>query len=51
MTIALAPAASPMFFGVIIITVVYFRILALTGIEGKRLKPMAITASSPWSAH
>ncbi len=34
---------SPMFFGVIIITVVYFPILALTGIEGKMFKPMAIT--------
>ncbi|MCL4787889.1 MAG: CusA/CzcA family heavy metal efflux RND transporter [Verrucomicrobia bacterium] len=35
--------ASPMFFGVVIITVVYFPILALTGIEGKMFKPMAIT--------
>ncbi|MEI9961613.1 MAG: efflux RND transporter permease subunit [Limisphaerales bacterium] len=35
--------ASPMFFGVGIITVVYFPILALTGIEGKMFKPMAIT--------
>jgi cobalt-zinc-cadmium resistance protein CzcA len=35
--------ASPMFFGVIIITVVYFPILALTGIEGKMFKPMAMT--------
>jgi len=35
--------ASPMFFGVMIITVVYFPILALTGIEGKMFKPMAIT--------
>jgi cobalt-zinc-cadmium resistance protein CzcA len=35
--------ASPMFFGVCIITVVYFPILALTGIEGKMFKPMAIT--------
>src|SRR5262245_29248607 len=35
--------ASPMFFGVLIITVVYFPILALTGIEGKMFKPMAIT--------
>ncbi len=35
--------ASPMFFGVIIITVVYFPILALTGIEGKMFKPMALT--------
>ncbi|MCW5556928.1 MAG: efflux RND transporter permease subunit, partial [Verrucomicrobiae bacterium] len=35
--------ASPMFFGVCIITVVYFPILALTGIEGKMFRPMAIT--------
>jgi cobalt-zinc-cadmium resistance protein CzcA len=35
--------ARPMFFGVVIITVVYFPILALTGIEGKMFKPMAIT--------
>jgi len=35
--------ATPMFFGVCIITVVYFPILALTGIEGKMFKPMAIT--------
>src|SRR5262245_52919667 len=35
--------ASPMFFGVLIITVVYFPILALTGITGKRFKPMAVT--------
>lgn len=35
--------ASPMFFGVLIIMVVYFPILALTGIEGKMFKPMAIT--------
>lgn len=35
--------ASPMFFGVMIITVVYFPILALTGIEGKMFRPMAIT--------
>jgi len=35
--------ANPMFFGVLIITVVYFPILALTGIEGKMFKPMAIT--------
>ncbi len=35
--------ASPMFFGVVIITVVYFPILALTGIEGKMFKPMALT--------
>ncbi len=35
--------ASPMFFGVAIITIVYFPILALTGIEGKMFKPMALT--------
>jgi cobalt-zinc-cadmium resistance protein CzcA len=33
----------PMFFGVLIVTVVYIPILALTGIEGKMFKPMAIT--------
>ena len=35
--------ASPMFFGVLIIIVVYFPILALTGIEGKMFGPMAVT--------
>jgi cobalt-zinc-cadmium resistance protein CzcA len=34
---------SPMSFGVIIITIVYFPILSLTGIEGKMFHPMAIT--------
>ncbi len=34
---------SPMFFGVVIITVVYLPILALTGIEGKMFHPMALT--------
>ncbi len=34
---------SPMFFGVVIITIVYIPILALTGIEGKMFHPMAIT--------
>lgn len=34
--------ASPMFFGVMIITVVYVPILALQGIEGKMFKPMAV---------
>src|SRR6266540_6684132 len=34
---------SPMFFGVMIITVVYVPILALTGIEGKMFHPMALT--------
>ena len=33
---------SPMFFGVVIITVVYVPILALQGIEGKMFKPMAL---------
>jgi heavy metal efflux system protein len=34
---------TPMFFGVIIIAVVYLPILALTGIEGKMFHPMALT--------
>ncbi len=34
--------ARPMFFGVLIITVVYVPVLALTGIEGKMFRPMAI---------
>ncbi|MCB1211434.1 MAG: efflux RND transporter permease subunit, partial [Verrucomicrobiales bacterium] len=34
---------SPMFFGVLIITLVYLPILALTGIDGKMFHPMAIT--------
>lgn len=34
---------SPMFFGVMIITVVYIPLLALTGIEGKMFHPMALT--------
>ncbi len=34
--------ANPMFFGVLIITVVYVPILALSGIEGKMFKPMAV---------
>ena len=33
----------PMFFGVLIITIVYVPILSLTGIEGKMFKPMALT--------
>jgi cobalt-zinc-cadmium resistance protein CzcA len=33
---------SPMFFGVLIITMVYVPILALTGIEGKMFHPMAM---------
>jgi cobalt-zinc-cadmium resistance protein CzcA len=35
--------ASPMFFGVVIITIVYIPILSLTGIEGKMFHPMAVT--------
>lgn len=35
--------ASPMFFGVLIITIVYLPILTLTGIEGKMFRPMAVT--------
>jgi cobalt-zinc-cadmium resistance protein CzcA len=34
--------ASPMFFGVLIITVVYVPILALEGVEGKMFQPMAL---------
>ena len=34
---------TPMFFGVVIITVVYIPLLALTGIEGKMFHPMALT--------
>jgi heavy metal efflux system protein len=41
--VAAKEVANPMFFGVLIITVVYIPILALTGIEGKMFKPMAIT--------
>lgn len=41
--VAAKEVASPMFFGVVIITVVYLPILALTGIEGKMFKPMALT--------
>ena len=33
---------NPMFFGIVIITAVYIPILALTGIEGKMFKPMAL---------
>jgi cobalt-zinc-cadmium resistance protein CzcA len=35
--------ANPMFFGIVIITIVYIPILALTGIEGKMFHPMAVT--------
>ena len=46
--LASSPSASaevirPSVFGVIIITVVYLPILALSGIEGKTFHPMAIT--------
>ena len=34
--------STPMFFGVVIITMVYVPILALSGIEGKMFRPMAI---------
>jgi heavy metal efflux system protein len=34
---------APMFFGVLIITLVYLPILALSGIEGKMFRPMALT--------
>ncbi len=34
--------ANPMFFGVLIITIVYLPILALQGIEGKMFTPMAV---------
>lgn len=35
--------ARPMFFGVLIITLVYVPILALSGVEGKMFRPMAMT--------
>ncbi|MDB6019447.1 MAG: cation transporter [Pedosphaera sp.] len=41
--VAAKEVANPMFYGVLIITVVYIPILALTGIEGKMFKPMALT--------
>ncbi|MFM1767666.1 MAG: Cobalt-zinc-cadmium resistance protein CzcA [Verrucomicrobiota bacterium] len=34
---------SPVFFGVLIITMVYVPILSLTGVEGKMFRPMALT--------
>jgi hypothetical protein len=34
---------SPVFFGVLIITIVYLPILSLTGVEGKMFQPMALT--------
>ncbi len=33
----------PMFFGVLIITIVYIPLLSLVGVEGKMFKPMALT--------
>ncbi len=41
--VASRQVANPMFFGVLIITIVYVPILALTGVEGKMFRPMAIT--------
>ena len=41
--IASSQVGRPMAFGVAIITIVYVPILALTGIEGKMFKPMALT--------
>jgi cobalt-zinc-cadmium resistance protein CzcA len=40
---AATEVAKPMFFGVMIITIVYVPILTLTGVEGKMFQPMAIT--------
>ena len=40
--VAAREVARPMFFGVLIITVVYLPLLALAGIEGKMFRPMAI---------
>jgi cobalt-zinc-cadmium resistance protein CzcA len=40
--VAAKEVASPMFFGVLIITLVYVPILTLQGIEGKMFKPMAV---------
>jgi cobalt-zinc-cadmium resistance protein CzcA len=41
--LAAREVVNPMFFGVLIITVVYVPILALAGIEGKMFRPMALT--------
>ncbi|NOX98716.1 MAG: efflux RND transporter permease subunit [Verrucomicrobia bacterium] len=41
--IACKQVGRPMVFGVMIITIVYFPILSLIGVEGKMFKPMAIT--------
>ncbi|VAW20780.1 Cobalt-zinc-cadmium resistance protein CzcA; Cation efflux system protein CusA [hydrothermal vent metagenome] len=37
--------ANSVFFGLLIILIIFFPILALTGIEGKMFKPMALTTS------
>jgi cobalt-zinc-cadmium resistance protein CzcA len=42
-TAASKQVGTPMFFGVLIIAVVYLPILALSGIEGKMFHPMALT--------
>jgi heavy metal efflux system protein len=42
-TAASKQVGTPMFFGVLIITIVYLPILALSGIEGKMFHPMALT--------
>src|SRR4029079_19301126 len=42
-TAASKQVGTPMFFGVLIIGVVYLPILALSGIEGKMFHPMALT--------
>ena len=41
--VASQQVGSPMFFGVLIITIVYVPILSLAGIEGKMFHPMALT--------
>jgi cobalt-zinc-cadmium resistance protein CzcA len=41
-SVAAREVARPMFFGVVIITLVYVPILALAGIEGKMFRPMAL---------
>lgn len=41
--LAAKEVVNPMFFGVLIITVVYVPILALVGVEGKMFRPMAMT--------
>src|SRR4029453_4331130 len=41
--VASKQVGTPMFFGVLIIAIVYLPILALSGIEGKMFHPMALT--------